>query len=475
MRKKITEINKFPIFVTLLSIIVLAIFLLSYYPGIVSYDGNNQWQQVQSGIITNSHPFFSTFFMLLLSKIWNSVTIVSIYQIIMFSISWGYLINILRVNGKKKKVITIIYTILVMILPLTSIFTITLWKDILYTTYLFLCALILYEWSDNGFKLNNFKYCLLGIALSMVYSYRHNGIIVAILLILIFYIICIKKYRKKIISKNVFKKSFIVLLSFISLIMIISVPKKIYLDKSEEILKKENHIDYSTIDGYMLWMMGSHIKEGNVKSKKDQEFLNKIIPLQEWKKAYNPYLINYTSNSEYTDKEFLIKNNKKFEKMFIKYSLKNPGTIIEHYIKADALLFDPLASYHGYVYVFCFPEMWSLPDYTVIKPKFTSINKLYGKVVDISLKEPFIFFYEPAIILYLSLILTFFLSKKVYGKKIWLFTLPMILNVVSLLPINLAQDLRYIYVNYITFYGLVLFLILNIKNVFNRKSKLRVD
>ena len=475
MRKKITEINKFPIFVTLLSIIVLAIFLLSYYPGIVSYDGNNQWQQVQSGIITNSHPFFSTFFMLLLSKIWNSVTIVSIYQIIMFSISWGYLINILRVNGKKKKVITIIYTILVMILPLTSIFTITLWKDILYTTYLFLCALILYVWSDNGFKLNNFKYCLLGIALSMVYSYRHNGIIVAILLILIFYIICIKKYRKKIISKNVFKKSFIVLLSFISLIMIISVPKKIYLDKSEEILKKENHIDYSTIDGYMLWMMGSHIKEGNVKSKKDQEFLNKIIPLEDWKELYSPYLINYTINTDILDKKFLKENSNKFEKMFIKYSLREPGTIIKHYLKADVLLIDPLASYHGYVYVFCFPEMWSLPDYTIIKPKLPAFNRIYGKVTDLSLKEPFIFFYEPAIILYLSLFLTLILSKKVYGNKIWLISLPMILNTVSLLPLNPAQDLRYVYINYITFYGLLLFLVLNIKKFFKKKNKLCVD
>lgn len=475
MRKKITEINKFPIFVTLLSIIVLVIFLLSFYPGIVSYDGNNQWQQVQSGIITNSHPFFSTFFMLLLSKIWNSVTIVSIYQIIMFSICWGYLIKDLKVNGKKKKIITIIYTILIMILPLTSIFTITLWKDILYTTYLFLSALILYEWSDNGYKLNNFKYCLLGIVLSMVYSYRHNGIIVAILLLLIFYIICVKKYRKKIINKNVFKKSFIVLLSFILLIMIISIPKKIYLDNSEKVLKKNNYIDYSTIDGYMLWMMGSHIKEGNVKSKKDQEFLNKIIPLQEWKELYSPYLINYTINTDILDKKFLKENSNKFEKMFIKYSLREPVTIIKHYLKADVLLIDPLASYHGYVYVFCFPEMWSLPEYTVIKPKFKSINKVYGKVVDISLKEPFILFYEPAIILYLSLIFTLILSKKVYGKKIWLISLPMILNTVSLLPLNPAQDLRYVYINYITFYGLLLILVLNIKKVFKKKNKLRVD
>ena len=78
-------------------------------------------------------------------------------------------------------------------------------------------------------------------------------------------------------------------------------------------------------------------------------------------------------------------------------------------------------------------------------------------------------FYEPAFILYLSLILTIILSKRVYGKKIWLFTLPMILNIISLLPINLAQDLRYVYINYLTFYGISLIFFINIKSIFHRK------
>ena len=61
------------------------IFLLlffAYYPGIITYDGNNQWQQVQSGVISNAHPFFSTYFMLLLSKLHNTTSIVLLFQMI---------------------------------------------------------------------------------------------------------------------------------------------------------------------------------------------------------------------------------------------------------------------------------------------------------------------------------------------------------------------------------------------------------
>ena len=68
------------IIIFLTTFFILGLIFLMYYPGIITYDSNNQWAQVQSGIITNAHPFFSTYFMLLLSKIWNDTRIVVIFQ-----------------------------------------------------------------------------------------------------------------------------------------------------------------------------------------------------------------------------------------------------------------------------------------------------------------------------------------------------------------------------------------------------------
>ena len=467
------NINKTHIKIFFIIFIILFIILLGFYPGIIPYDGNNQWQQVQSGIITDAHPFFSTFFMLILSKIWNSATIVIIYQIVLFAIAWSYLCKKIVVKDKKQVILVYIVSIVITLIPLTCFYEITLWKDIIYTSYLFLCAIMLYDWGNNNYSFSIKKYSVFGLMLAMVFSYRHNGIIVAILLLFIFYMLCIRKYRKKIIDKCNLKKCFSVLISFVIILTIISIPKKIILDDSSKKLKNDPTYSesYSTIDGYMLWMMGAHLNDNNIKNKSDIEFLNKIIPINDWKEAYNPYLINTTHEISSMNRDFIKKNNKKFENIFIKYSKKYPLTILKHYTKSDALLFNPISSIKGYVYVFPFPEMWALPKYTVFRPIIPGIKWFFMKLSDFTFIKPFIIFYEPAFILYLSLIITIILSKKVYGKKIWLFILPMILNIVSLTPINLAQDLRYVYINYLTFYGLVLMIIINYKKIFSKTKK----
>jgi len=84
----------------LIPFIILIGTLLVFWPGIYTYDGNNQWNQVATNNISNAHPFLSTFVLLILSKIWNSNTILFIFQIIIFSLIWG---NICSELLKEKK------------------------------------------------------------------------------------------------------------------------------------------------------------------------------------------------------------------------------------------------------------------------------------------------------------------------------------------------------------------------------------
>ena len=102
--------------------------------------------------------------------------------------------------------------------------------------------------------------------------------------------------------------------------------------------------------------------------------------------------------------------------------------------------------------------------------KIPFIQRKYTTLINITLKKPFIIFYQPAFVLYSTIILTFILSLRVCGKKIWLFISPMLFNTLSLLPINLAQDLRYVYINYLTFFGILLMFIINYRKIFIRKE-----
>lgn len=427
--------------------------LLVFYPGIITCDGNNQWNQLVADNINNSHPFFSTFFMLWLSKIWNSPTIVLMFQVFIFSYFWMHICKIIRKNNKNSFKKELIYTIIISFVPIISLYSITLWKDILYSYYLMFTIYYIYKGIKDNFNYSVFDIFNIGLLITLVFNYRHNGMITAVLMLIIFAIIFIKE-------KLGIKKVLIVIMTFVLLNGLIAIPKKSYLDKFNEnyIPKKES---VSTIDSYIIWMYGAHIKDNNIETE-DLKKLNEVIPIKDWRIIYNPFLINatgfYDLNSEYYND-----NVDYFRKSFIKYTLKNPFTIIVHYLKADALLWSPFPI--GYIYSFDYTDWWpkyefnngKLYGYDEINLKFPIIKKVVEKITSFTLYKPFCLFYQPASALYVSLILIYLLIKQNKNKKYWLLITPCIFNILPLIPINLAQDLRYVYINYLTllFVGLV--------------------
>lgn len=464
--KKIYSDKIKPALIYVVPLIILLFILLIFWPGIYTSDGNGQWHQAITGNISNAHPFFSTYFLLFLSKIWDNRTIQLIFQIIMFSIIWGTICKEFINEGKNKK-ITIIYTILLCLFPIISLYAITLWKDVLYSYYLLAISYLLYVGSKKNFEYNKLQYVVLGILLFLVFSYRHNGIIVSALLIMLLGFISVK-------NKNNIKKSLIIVLTFGIIFGVFSIPKNYYLNENTS---EKQEVTASSLDCYMGWMMGAHLNKGYV-SEEDLEFLNKYIELDEWKEAYNPFLINNTNLASTRDVEYLIENKQKFRKIFIKYSLKHPLTIIEHYLKADALLWSPFPI--GYVYQYDF-KYWGLNySFEVSETSFfPSLNNIYEKFVSLTMKRPIrVILYQPATIMYISIILIFILSKTLKNKKLWIVLVPMLFNIGSLLPINLAQDLRYVYINYLTLAFVGLLFTLNYKevklyfqNIFNKKKQ----
>ncbi|MBQ6477593.1 MAG: hypothetical protein IJI43_04090 [Bacilli bacterium] len=464
--------NKDIIICTLIAMIVCLFLFLVYYPGIMTYDGNNQWKQVQTGVINNAHPIFSTFFMLLLSKIHNTTTIVILFQILAFSVTWGLLVREIRVKNEKQNIIKYIYTFIMCFIPIIGIYIISLWKDILYSIYLLgLGGIILYGINHN-FKYKNYHYVLTGILLTLIASYRHNGIIVAILMLMIIGIGLLVK--RKTITKKTVKKYSLVFLVFIIAMLLIAIPKKIYTDKTnKEVKTNQLERKISLKNKYILWMIQAELKEGKIKNKKDLKFLSNITNLDKFKDNYNPYIINDLVYKNDLNANFINKNEDKILDILIKYAGKNPEVIIDHVIRRDALLINPVSKNITYVYVYSFSE-WDYLGFDKLTPKtkfkFFRDN-IYDRVINLSFKGILKYFYQPALILYISIIMLIILSIKVYGKSIHLLGLPMYLNTISLLPINLAQDLRYVYINYLIFFVILLIFIINFKEIIKRDKK----
>ena len=447
MEKGLRKYSK-DIIIFLIPCVIFLILLLAYYPGIIPYDGNFQWNQVQTEQITSGHPFLSTYFMLLLSKIWNSPTIVLLFQIFIFSLFWTIMCNKTRSDNFKKQ---IIYTFFISCIPIISIYSITLWKDVLYSYYLMMLAFLTYHYvNDKKYEISILQCSIIGLLLFLIYSYRYNAIIAVGLYVLIISILFLKNNLKNI------KKVGLILITFVVLFLAVSIPKNHYLGKTSKFTGTDTSV--GEITHYEVWIFGAFLKN-DVVSDKDKEFLNNIIEIEKWKDNYSPYLINGTKIPD-KNKKFLLKNKNKLQNMFIKYTKKYPFIFIKHYLKADSLLIsinsiniNSADSEGNYVYVYPF-RVWdegNLNFGNSKKSKIKFVEKKYTRIINASLIRPLDHFYQPGLILYISFGCVIYLVIKRKNKNYYLVLLPMILNTVSLLPINLAQDLRYVYINYLTF------------------------
>ena len=164
--KKNKLINNLIIFATMFGLLLIA--LLSFYPGIITIDGNNQWNQVLTNNIINNHPFFSTFVWWLLSKIWFSPTSLMLLQILLLSIIWTSICN--ELGKETKLIIKIIYTVIMCFVPIIFMYSITAWKDVIYSYMLLLLALMIYIGIKKDFKYSYWNIFVISLCLVLIAS-----------------------------------------------------------------------------------------------------------------------------------------------------------------------------------------------------------------------------------------------------------------------------------------------------------------
>lgn len=451
---KIKENDK-NIIIFILSIILLTIPLMAFYPGIVPIDGQNQWNQVESNYLRNNHPFFSTFIWWLLSKIWNQPTILMILQILILSLEWTKICKLLRNKQNFKK--QVIYTIILFMIPLVFLYAITAWKDIIYSYMLILLAIMIYIGIEKDFKYSYKELFIIALTMSLIMLYRYNGIIVVACSIITFLIIFIKhKYGAK--------KILISLTMFIVTFGVLKIPEKILC----------HPVSGSASYDVIFFTFAPLVINDKIDNEQDLALINEIYQIDKLKEEYDEYLINPMGTSKYYNQEVYAQHYSDILKMLIKYSIKHPLTIIRHYLKSDNLLIGPTLRKDGaYIYVHQFTN-WEPGYYNfdgLVQTKFKLAYKCYLKIINLGAKSKIVELYHmPANIMYISIILMLIYCKRIKNKKYLLLLLPMLFNTLSLAAVNLAQDLRYVYINYLTLFLIILPLI-----IFKREKEMNIE
>ena len=461
------KLNYIDIIIFLFSFFALSTALIAFFPGIVTSDTVVQWSQMDNNVYNSWHPIFHTLLQKLFRTIWNSPAIICIVQITCLALLLTAFCKITRDNEKKFGVICIqiLVCCIICFFPINLMYSVSLWKDILYSFSLLCLMFYIYKGIKKDFKYTKFEYIFIDITLVFISLLRYNGIVVS-LIILSFILIY-----------SIVKKQFIHYLKILGLFVIIFI-----LFKTPELLVKKNYDNMRYKQGVYIHITSALLKNNRINNEEDLNFLDNILDVDFWRNRYNPYTHDSLmfSTDQQIDDKFLQKNSTQFKSMVIKYSVKNLDVVIHHYIKLTSSLWNPIPSndpeYYSYL---CSTKSNEGNIYTKDeKPLSNTLNHIIEKSVNFIYNSKLLnkTIYRPSIYLYISLIIILIICKIKKNKKYILLITPMILNFVSLLPALPSQDFRYSYINLLTFCVLQIILLTSFaKTLYKQKKEKRMN
>lgn len=338
---KFKKIEKIDIIIFCICICILSGALLAFYPGLLTSDSVSQIEQSVQNQYSDAHPVLHSFIAGTLYKINNSVSCICFFQILMFSMIWTKACKILRINnnGLKNRICQVIITILIVILPINFIHSIIIWKDIIFSYSILGLLIYIYFGIIENYKYSYFDMFMFSIFLVLVMKIRHNGLVISpIIFIIILFIMY--KTNKRI-------KDVLLFIACFSILFIIGC--------LPEWLCKVDRIAFSSdlLTSSRLFCMGSILNEDIELDENDYEFLNSILPIDEWKKSYNKYhALNIFYNENY-DGVYLSQHEEQFKQIFRKYAKQKPEAVINHFIGLNSIT-------------------WSIKQYGYMNSVFTS-------------------------------------------------------------------------------------------------------
>ena len=453
------KIEKIDIAIFLIIFIVFGFALLSFYPGIITPDGIDQINQAQTNKYSTGHPIIDSFLVGNLTKIAGNIWLPALCQIIAFAFIWTYVCKSFRKynNTKKNRFWQVVFTIIISIFPLNFMYSITVWKDIIYSYMFFLLIGMIYIGIKENFKYTTLQIILISLSSVSVMKFRYNGAPVGAIMLLIIVFLNLK-YNKKI------KDTIKFIISFAIIMCIMCIPQW-----TVNIVPVESS-GGGVLNATKVYCMGALFKNANVDkdlTEDEREFLNQILDVDQWKESYDAYFGSYIFyNSGYNNK-FLttLEANQKLDEIFKKYASKHKKVVIQHFLSVNSIWWQ--------IDEKNFMNSIVLSNDSILeKSKGRYENKPILKFgndwlsnwsnTTLSHKSLYYLIYRPATAFYVSIVLVIAVmikNRKKGAKKVLqylLLILPMILNIGTFIILISSQDQRYFYPNCMTEYAIVL-------------------
>jgi hypothetical protein len=280
----------------------------------MSQDSIAQWDQVLKTSFSNNYPAFHTLTNWMVTRIWLSPAAIGIAQIIALSIVFSLAVAELEHWGTPP-LFRALVTLVFCLSPVNGMMVISLWKDIPYTCAmlgLFVILLRVVRTDGLWLRTGTGMVALWGALLSAS-LFRHNGIAVAGLLLVIMLILWRKVCFKPLIRVGV---------NWILVFIIITGPiyRIIGVVPMAKFFARQN----------IMHQIGAMMREGVIRSNSDLVFLAAIQPIENWVKFYNCYDLNVLIYNEQVQHSFIESNADRLVDIWRRSLLIRPRVIWQH-------------------------------------------------------------------------------------------------------------------------------------------------
>ncbi len=413
--------------------------LLVFWPGIMTNDSVGMWEQNLSGEYTDWQSAFYALVLAGLMKIWYSPALVSILQILIFSIlvAWG--LKTLEKHGVSRIILWSI-SILFGISPINNLYGITLWRDIPYAlAVLWLTILMLKIYLSKGEWVKGLGWIWLAIAGFMIAILRQNGVPVAFGLLFLLPIVY-RKYWKQL------SGSFMICLL---LFLLVKGPVYSWLNVDRTKTGQSNLI--------LLHHIAAHINAGTTLKENESEYLDSFLPIQDWN-YYCCYVGTISYDNDFERERFL-SSSLENRKLALDLFLRDPAVDIQHTICSSELVWRfinnqcYMKSTHGFNSWIPGEVSWVLNNNVGLKDD-SKIPELVQPYVDalrtFGFRDDFLVVYlRPAVYFYLGLFFALVLVIRNNDYRASLIVIPTIVQSLILFLVSYAPAIRYQYSTYL--------------------------
>jgi len=145
------------------------------YPGVLSPDSIDQWEQARSFQFNSWHPYLYALILSGLGRLWNSPSTMGLLQVFVTALLISWIGRYALVSGVRIRWVLLCVAVYALH-PQFGVYNSTIWKDVLFSTLLVAEAFLLYQVAAQRVEAWQ-PYVLLGVLAGVSVSLRVNGII----------------------------------------------------------------------------------------------------------------------------------------------------------------------------------------------------------------------------------------------------------------------------------------------------------